>query len=150
MLMLSLSALGKQEIQCSDIELVTIQPPSGQTCSQYMDPYISAAGGYLSNANATSDCGYCSFATTDAFLGQSFNIFYSNHWRDLGIFVAFIFFNVSPSPSFIAGRAEQGADGGSRTQIACIYSFTYLFRVRTGSLFGSLKSRLAARRAKSA
>ncbi|OJT05939.1 Brefeldin A resistance protein [Trametes pubescens] len=117
-------ALGKQPIECSAIELVTIQPPSGQTCSQYMNPYISAAGGYLTNPDATNNCGYCSFDSTDAFLGQSFNIFYSNHWRDLGIFVAFIIFN-----------------------IACIYSFTYLFRVRTGSFFGSLKNRLAARRA---
>ncbi|KAI0356868.1 pleiotropic drug resistance ABC transporter [Trametes cingulata] len=117
-------ALGKMPIECSPVELVTIQPPSGQTCSQYMGNYISFAGGYITNPDATSGCQYCSFSSTDGFLGTSFNIFYSNHWRDLGIFVAFICFN-----------------------IFCIYSFTYMFRVRSGSLFGSLKSRLAARRA---
>ncbi|KAI0827349.1 pleiotropic drug resistance ABC transporter [Trametes gibbosa] len=119
-------ALGKQPIECSTVELVTIQPPSGQTCSQYMDNYISFAGGYITNPDATSGCQYCTFASTDAFLGTSFNIFYSHHWRNLGIFVAFIFFNVF-----------------------AIYSLTYIFRVRSGSMFGSIKSRIAARRAKS-
>ncbi|RDX52640.1 pleiotropic drug resistance ABC transporter [Lentinus brumalis] len=105
-------ALGRMPIQCSDVELVTIQPPSGQSCSAYMGPYISAAGGYITNPNATSDCRYCSFSTTDAFLQTSFNIFYSHHWRNIGIFAAFICFN-----------------------IFCIYMFTYIFRIKKGSLF---------------
>ncbi|OBZ76087.1 Brefeldin A resistance protein [Grifola frondosa] len=116
-------AIGKHPITCAPVELVTIQPPSGQTCTQYMGPFISRAGGYLTNPDATAGCQYCSFSTTDAFLGTSFNIFYSNHWRDLGIFVAFIIFN-----------------------IACVYSFTYLFRIRSGSLLGSLRNRVAALR----
>ena len=88
-------ALGRQEIRCSDVEFVTIEPPSNQSCQQYMGPYISAAGGYLTNPDATSGCQYCTFSTTDAFLESSFNIFYSHHWRNLGIFAAFICFNVS-------------------------------------------------------
>ena len=92
-------ALGKLPIECSPVELVTIQPPGGQSCEAYMSPYISFAGGYLANPNATSDCQYCSFSTTDAFLSTSFNIFYSNHWRDIGIFAAFVVFNVSASLS---------------------------------------------------
>ena len=88
-------ALGKMPIQCSDVEFVTIEPVSGQTCQQYMDPFISTAGGYLNNPNATSGCQYCSFDSTDAFLETNFNIFYSHHWRNLGIFAAFVLFNVS-------------------------------------------------------
>ena len=34
---------------CSDIEYVTINPPAGMACSQYMDPYIASSGGYLTN-----------------------------------------------------------------------------------------------------
>lgn len=60
-----------------------------------MDPYISRAGGYLSNPDSTSDCRFCSFRTTDEFLDLSFNIKYSHRWRDVGIFIAFIIFNVS-------------------------------------------------------
>ncbi|KAI0698983.1 pleiotropic drug resistance ABC transporter [Cerioporus squamosus] len=71
-------SLGKMPIECSAVELVTIEPPSGMSCANYMGPFISFAGG-----------------STDAFLGSSFNIYYSHHWRDVGIFVAFICFNVS-------------------------------------------------------
>ena len=87
-------ALGHTAVQCADVELVSITPPTGQTCAQYMGPFIASSGGYLTNPDATSACKYCAYATTDAFLGQTFNIFYDNHWRDFGIFVAFILFNV--------------------------------------------------------
>lgn len=134
-------------IECSPVEYVTIPPPSGQTCAQYLDNYISFAGGYITNPDATSACQYCSFSSTDAFLETSFNIFYSHHWRDLGIFVAFVIFNVSGP--FHCPRAHVGGEADNRAQTTCIYMFTYLFRVRTGSLFGSLKDRVAALRSKS-
>ena len=47
-------AIGKQPIQCSAVELVQITPPSGQTCAEYMGPYIATAGGYLTNPSASS------------------------------------------------------------------------------------------------
>ena len=53
-------AIGKQEVNCAAVEFVTITPPSGMTCAGYMDSYISAAGGYLSNPDATSACQFCS------------------------------------------------------------------------------------------
>ncbi|KAI0767296.1 pleiotropic drug resistance ABC transporter [Fomes fomentarius] len=109
-------AIGHQPIQCSSVELVTIEPPSGQSCATYMGPYISMAGGYMTNPDATSGCQYCSFSTTDAFLNVSFNIFYENHWRDMGIFAAFVVFNM-----------------------ASIYFLTYMFRIRKGSLFSFLR-----------
>ena len=55
---------------------------------------MSRAGGYLTNPDATSACQFCSFRNTDEFLDLSFNIKYSNRWRDIGIFIAFIVFNV--------------------------------------------------------
>ena len=55
---------------------------------------MSRAGGYLTNPDATTACQFCSFRTTDEFLDLSFNIKYSNRWRDVGIFIAFIAFNV--------------------------------------------------------
>lgn len=87
-------ALGKQQVECSDIEYSHIDPPSGQTCSQYLGPYISAHGGYVTNLDATSQCQFCGYRTTDEYLSNNFNIRYSNRWRDLGIFIAFIIFNV--------------------------------------------------------
>ncbi|KAH9941401.1 pleiotropic drug resistance ABC transporter [Amylocystis lapponica] len=108
-------AVGHTNITCAAVELASVTPPAGQTCSQYLDPFINMAGGYLTNPDATSDCLYCAFKTSDAFLGASFNIFYSHRWRNVGIFCAFIIFN------FVS-----------------IYLFTYLFRIRSGNMLGSL------------
>ncbi|KAG6909483.1 hypothetical protein DXG01_017205 [Tephrocybe rancida] len=109
-------AIGRQELQCSPVEYVKINPPSGQTCGQYMNNFISFAGGYLTNSDATSDCNFCSVHSSDQFLAQTFNIFYSHRWRNIGIMFAFIIFN-----------------------IFCTYVLTYLFRIRTGSLLPSIK-----------
>ncbi|OSX63435.1 hypothetical protein POSPLADRAFT_1074039 [Postia placenta MAD-698-R-SB12] len=108
-------AIGHSKITCAAVELVNLDPPSGQTCQQYLGPFIETSGGYLTNGEATSNCEYCAYSTTDAFLEESFNIVYAHHWRDFGIFCAFIIFN-----------------------IVCVYLLTYLFRIRTGSLAGSL------------
>lgn len=88
-------AIGGYDITCADVEYVTVSPPSGQTCGRYLDPFISVAGGYIMDSNATDVCTYCASRTTDQFLEGSFNIVYSQHWRNFGIFWAYIFFNVS-------------------------------------------------------
>ncbi|KAG6900276.1 hypothetical protein C0993_000464 [Termitomyces sp. T159_Od127] len=103
--------LGHKELQCSAVEYVKLNPPSGMTCAQYMNNFIAFAGGYLTNPDATSDCTFCSVASSDQFLALNFNIFYSHRWRNIGIMFAFILFN-----------------------IFCTYFLTYLFRIRKGSL----------------
>lgn len=61
----------------------------GQDCGSYMSDFFSnGAPGYLLN-NATNMCEYCAYKVGDEFfkpLGYEF----SNRWRDLGIFAAFI------------------------------------------------------------
>jgi ABC-type multidrug transport system permease subunit len=94
------SAIGGQQVNCSAIEFVNITPPSGQTCGQYMNPYISSAGGYLTNPDATSACNFCGVRTTDDLMAVNYNIFYSHRWRNSGFMVAFIVFNVR----FFRGR----------------------------------------------
>jgi ABC-type multidrug transport system permease subunit len=58
-------ALGKHDVTCAAVELLKVDPPSGQTCGAYFAQYISFAGGYLTNSDATSGCEFCSTATTD-------------------------------------------------------------------------------------
>ena len=94
--------LGGQQITCSKVEYATINPPAGMTCSQYMDPYMSYAGGYLTNPDSTTACQFCSFRTTDELLDLLFNIKYSSRWRDVGIFLAFIVSNVRDPSIFLA------------------------------------------------
>ncbi|KAF8149941.1 pleiotropic drug resistance ABC transporter [Crassisporium funariophilum] len=116
-------ALGRKLITCSSVELVTLNPPSGQTCQTYLQTYIRNFGGYVTNPTSTSACSFCAYRTTDQYLGANFNIFYRHHWRNFGILIGYIIFN-----------------------IAAIYVFMYLFRIKKGSLLGSLKSRFARKR----
>ncbi|UZJ55591.1 hypothetical protein CBS101457_004911 [Exobasidium rhododendri] len=79
-------------VECTAAELNTFQPPTGQTCSQWAQPYVTSAGGYLSNPNDTSDCGYCAYRTGEEFY-ESFGISFSERGRNIGILIAFIAFN---------------------------------------------------------
>lgn len=76
-------------VNCKPEELNPFTAPTGQTCGQYMSAFFAAGGaGYLVN-NATSNCEYCAYKYGDQFyepLGLSF----SNRYRDLGIYAAFI------------------------------------------------------------
>ncbi|PFH48337.1 hypothetical protein AMATHDRAFT_65762 [Amanita thiersii Skay4041] len=113
-------AIGRQSIICANQELVTVDPPSG-SCGAYLNQYVSTSGGYVANPDATSGCLFCSSRTTDQFIGPSFNIFWSNHWRDLGIFCAYIIFN-----------------------LILIYLLSYLVRIRSGSMVAYAKGRFVA------
>lgn len=87
------TGLANTEVVCSTREFLTFNPPSGETCLEYMADYISAAGGYLKNPSATSNCEFCQMKETNAFLA-SVNSYYSERWRNFGIFVAFIAINM--------------------------------------------------------
>ena len=87
-------AIGHHILNCAPQELVRLQPPSGLTCSAYLNAFISGVGGYVTNPNALSDCMYCAARTTDQFLFASFNVQYDHRWRNLGIVLAFCVLNV--------------------------------------------------------
>jgi ABC-type multidrug transport system permease subunit len=86
-------------VVCEDIELLKFQPVDGKTCGEYMHDYIYgtatslAGGGYLTDANATSECSFCSIAETDVFLA-SVSSYYKDAWRNFGLMWAFIIFNI--------------------------------------------------------
>lgn len=134
------TALGRSAIVCSDIEYVTVNPPAGQTCSQFFQQYISNAGGYLEFPDASSGCRFCAFASTDEFLFSGFNITYGHRWRNFGIMLAFIVFNVS---RYFDDGACKWCSYGLFLQFVSIYVLSYIFRIREGSGFGlsSLKAR---------
>ncbi|KAI0030129.1 ABC-2 type transporter-domain-containing protein [Vararia minispora EC-137] len=85
-------ALASAPVTCSATELAIFDPPSGQTCEQYLQPYISATGGLLSNPNATSACSVCPETNTNQFLAGVFAD-YNNRWRDFGLLWVYIVFN---------------------------------------------------------
>jgi ABC-type multidrug transport system permease subunit len=90
------TGLANTAVTCASNEWVNITPPNGQTCSEYLTKYIDTAGGYLQNSSATDACSYCSVADTNVFLA-SISSSYDTRWRDFGIGMAFIAFNIAAS-----------------------------------------------------
>ncbi|KAF2841982.1 pleiotropic drug resistance protein, ABC superfamily [Patellaria atrata CBS 101060] len=89
------TAVADTNVVCADNEFLHFEPPSGQTCAEYMDPLIRDAIGYLQpqTENSTTDCSYCTISSTNSYLA-SVNAYYSESWRNFGIMWAFIIFNI--------------------------------------------------------
>ena len=87
------TAVGRAPIECGPEEYLILQPPGAMTCGEFLGPYASAAGGYLVDESATSDCSYCSLSSTDQFLA-TFEFKYDHRWRDFGILWAYIVVHV--------------------------------------------------------
>ncbi|KAJ5153278.1 CDR ABC transporter [Penicillium canariense] len=85
--------LHNRDVVCSSAELSIFNPPSGQTCGQYLGDYIQLAGGQLVDWNATVDCGFCAVQKADQYIAAS-GIYYTERWRNFGIGWAFVAFNI--------------------------------------------------------
>lgn len=85
--------LHDRPVDCSTSETSVFSPPSGQTCGEYMQPYLTKAPGRLQNPQATQDCQYCSLRVADQYLAGS-NIYWSERWRNFGIVWAYVVFNI--------------------------------------------------------
>lgn len=112
--------MANQRVTCSDIEYLNFEPAGGQTCGAYMQQHIDQFGGYLLDPNANSNCQFCAINETNQFL-QTFNIRYSNVWRDYGILFAFVGFNTAaalflywlarvPKGNKVKETAKEGGD----------------------------------------
>jgi ATP-binding cassette subfamily G (WHITE) protein 2 (PDR) len=88
------ATLADNKVTCSSKELVRFSPPANSTCGEYMNPYISAAGGYLVEPNASRDCQFCSLSETNAFLTKVVGANPDQDWRNLGIMIAYLFLNI--------------------------------------------------------
>ena len=84
------NAMHDIEVVCAEDELVLFHPPSGQSCDSFVGDWIKGANGYV--RDMVGGCGYCSLKNGDEFLA-GVGVEYSTHWRDLGIFVAFVVSN---------------------------------------------------------
>jgi ABC-type multidrug transport system permease subunit len=82
-----------REIVCSETELSIFSPPSGQTCGEYLAPFLQQAPGQLQNPSATDQCHYCQLSNADQYLASS-EIFWNDRWRNYGIVWAYIVFNI--------------------------------------------------------
>jgi ABC-type multidrug transport system permease subunit len=88
------TGIANAEVHCASFEIRTIhQPPSGQTCGQYLQEYISFSDSALYNPSASKNCEICSLSNTDQFLA-TIDVFYSQRWRNFGLMWVYIIFNV--------------------------------------------------------
>ncbi|GMM58019.1 ATP-binding cassette transporter [Maudiozyma humilis] len=85
--------LHKKPVVCNKKELSYFNPPSGQTCGQYMESFLKTNTGYIKNPNDTVDCAYCIYSVGDEYLSYV-NAEYSHQWRNFGIYWAYIVFNI--------------------------------------------------------
>lgn len=90
------TGLANAEVTCASNEYSVFDPPSGMSCGEYLQNYTAIAGGYVLNEDATSDCNFCQIRETNVFL-SSISSNYDNRWRDWGIGMAFIVFNIAAS-----------------------------------------------------
>lgn len=90
------TGLANSKVTCSGNEYIHFNPPANDTCATFMKGYIDQAGGYLLNPDATTDCNFCSIADTNAFL-TSISSNFDNRWRDFGIGMVYIVFNIAAS-----------------------------------------------------
>ncbi len=80
-------------VVCAPGEAAYFNPPPGQTCQQYAGAFAANAGsGYLTNPDATSDCGFCPYSNGVEYM-KILNVTPSDKWKCLGVFAAFVFSN---------------------------------------------------------
>lgn len=87
------TGIANTEVVCAANEYISLQPPSGSTCGEYMQSYMDVVGGYLTEPNATADCQFCAMGDTNVFL-SSVQSNYADRWRNFGLMWVYIIFNI--------------------------------------------------------
>jgi ATP-binding cassette subfamily G (WHITE) protein 2 (SNQ2) len=69
-------------VHCQASEFQIFNPPSGKSCFQYAESFLTMASGYLDNPDATDACRYCQYKNGESFF-TGLNISFGERWRDL-------------------------------------------------------------------
>ncbi|KAI4230807.1 MAG: hypothetical protein LQ349_006013 [Xanthoria aureola] len=85
------AAVHDRPVMCDDNEFARFPPPPNETCDSYTQQFIAQAGGYV-QTGVNGICEFCQYRNGDEY-ARGFNIYYSQKWRDYGIFFAFCGFN---------------------------------------------------------
>lgn len=88
------TTLANAPVHCAENEYQKFQAPEGLTCGEYLEPYLSEAGGYILDplASGLESCQYCQMNGTNTFL-VGVNSNFSERWRDFGIVWVYVVFN---------------------------------------------------------
>lgn len=86
------TSLHGRKVRCAKEEYNYLEPPSGLTCGEYLEPFFMYSFGYVNNPNDTSNCAVCKYSVGDQYL-EAIEIKYSQRWRNIGFFCVYIGFN---------------------------------------------------------
>ncbi|KAL2838950.1 ABC-2 type transporter-domain-containing protein [Aspergillus pseudodeflectus] len=86
------TGLSGTEVHCSDIEVLQIPPLEGQSCSDYLGPYVEMIHGRLLADSPNGDCRLCAISSTDQYL-EELSISPDDIWRNVGLLFVYIVFN---------------------------------------------------------
>lgn len=101
------------DVTCAANEIVTFNSPVNTICGDYMENYLSNAGGRLLNAKAVGQCQYCPIAKTDDLLA-TFGMFYADRWRNFSISLVYSVLNIAGALLlYWAFRVPKGASRSS-------------------------------------
>ncbi|KAI9043311.1 uncharacterized protein KD926_003841 [Aspergillus affinis] len=79
------------DVQCTESEYAVFDPPANATCGEYLAGFLNESDANLVNPEATHGCRVCSYTKGSGYLETlNLNDFYYG-WRDVGIFVIFVF-----------------------------------------------------------
>ena len=105
------TAVADTSVTCAANEFLHFAPTAGQTCLEYMTPFIQAAGGQLETGTEQSltECSFCMLGDTNVFLSAVASN-PDNMWRDFGIMWVYVAVNVAGAVFFYwLGRVPKGA-----------------------------------------
>lgn len=90
--LLTFTLWGK-EVTCKESEFAIFDPPSGQSCQEYLSTYLQGLGrsANLVNPDAMAGCRVCQYRSGNDYLATVNIRSYSQGWRDIGICVLFAF-----------------------------------------------------------
>ncbi|KAI1076849.1 ABC-2 type transporter-domain-containing protein [Whalleya microplaca] len=88
-------AVANTAVECYSNEFLHFDPPNNLTCGEFLNNYTMAVGGYVQPGtfDYTSDCSFCTVNETNVYLASA-KSYYSERWRNFGIFLAYIVFNI--------------------------------------------------------
>ena len=88
------AGLANVEVTCAAEEYTIVDPPSGETCYEYLVDQMNNVGGYLLDHNATESCRFCKLQYSNVFLSQ-IEVEYSNRWWNFGVIWVYVAFNIA-------------------------------------------------------
>lgn len=117
--------LHNKVVRCNKDEYNYFNPPEGKTCGEFAGSFLEMTKkGYISNPEATTNCGYCQYSVGDEYLA-TVGVKFSYRWRNFGFMWVYILFNIF--------------------SMCALY---YIFRVANISPVANLKAYLDSRKAR--